>query len=102
MMAEQGKGTRSKEEASDSVSAWPSVGRIIHYNIGADEQDWRPAIVVRDDGGTQTVEVFLGPGDIPFSPASRLAIVFGKAFSHISPHLEGEGVGCWRWPPKEG
>jgi hypothetical protein len=87
----------------------PTPGRILLVNIGPDPREhagdrWRPAIViaVRADGDvfSGVAEVFLAPGDVPFSHTSGMFLEREHAYIYVNDRSHGEAVGGWIWPPR--
>ncbi len=83
----------------------PSVGRIVHVNIGTDaDPQWRAALVTAAFGGDLcNATIFLdGHNDAPERrtiPPGLDRISHTEARGYSRPM--GEGPGCWRWPPRE-
>lgn len=95
-----------------------SIGRIVHVRIPDfnDTERWRAALVVSTFGPKcGNVRVFLDPmndrdlsvepsGQLPGLPfhATTASLPDGSMTElHGSSLTEGDGVGNWRWPPRE-
>ncbi len=91
-----------------------SVGRIVHFVIGSfvgadgsPEPVTRPAVVVRDNGGSVNLSVFTdGSNDDPYLQADECSsILLGRPAARvvwrtsITEDPAGKRVGAWTWPP---
>jgi hypothetical protein len=85
--------------ASEDVETQPlTIGRIVRFNIGVIEPDFRPAIALDE----KTLFVYLKPGDLPVAWGTRLTIICDGAAAIKENPVEGEGLGEWSWPKREG
>jgi len=91
--------------AAQGENMKPSIGRIVHVNIGTVEAPiWRAAIVTATFGGDLcNVTIFLdGHNDaserlaLP-SALDRISATEARGYSRS----QGERAGDWRWPPRE-
>jgi hypothetical protein len=98
------------EEQEPTTPVLPTLGRIVHVNVGTNNLGamWRAAIVTSVGEDTITAHVLTLPldrfGDSPFGRPALLAGPFNVDDSRCYLVAEGlrEGVGpsCWRWPPR--
>lgn len=92
-------------EADKSKRAAPSVGRIVHVNIGTDtDPQWRAAVVTAAFGGDLCNVSILLDGSNDQSAYRALPPGLDRADElHARGYSrpEGDGPGCWRWPPRE-
>lgn len=87
----------------------PTLGRIVHVNLGVVDPLWRAAFVVdvhrfgvRTDDWSAIAEILLPPGDRGYPPGSKVwKDDSGRHFVHLKPDTHGDALGCWRWPPRE-
>lgn len=85
----------------------PGVGRIVHLSLAPNgTEEIRPCIIVRmnefGDGPSDwdaIAQVFLCPGDVPYSHTSRVwRDDTGHFYVSIQHRHHGDGVGQWHWP----
>lgn len=104
------------------MSQKPTIGRIVQYGVGCDHTgvvQYRPALVVNDwNGGYDpkfsgpNLQVFVdGTNDTPERFVPRQPGDHAEPGVHVDEAragvawrtsvVEGDGVGQWRWPPRD-
>ena len=81
--------------------SWPTLGRLLQFNLGKGANPWRPALVAAEVEGVATLLVFVVPGDRPWPAGARAWADGDRTYVNITLADHGEGMGCWRWPPRE-
>lgn len=91
-----------------SAAPPPTLGRILHVNLGPVDPLWRMAYVVdvhrfgtSPDDWSAIAEVKMAPADRSYPPGARMwHDDSGRHFIHVKPDSHGEALGQWRWPPR--